>query len=168
MNQTVLGIFVTQDQLLSVAMRVREYGIDEVSLLSPVPLTEDTGHTKSYGRDIMKFFTLFGGISGVIAGALFAIWTSVSYPLPRGGRPILAGPPILIISFETLILLGVLATFGGFLLLTRLPALRKRPYHDRLSEDRFGILVKVKEDKLMHIESILVSGGAEEVIKIED
>lgn len=168
MNQTVLGIFDTQDQLLSVAMRVREYGIDEVSLLSPVPLTGDNDPMKRSGKDILRFFTLFGGISGVIAGALFAIWTSVSYPLPRGGRPILAGPPILIISFETLILLGVLATFGGFLLLTRLPALRKQPYHDRLSEDRFGILVKVKEDKLTHIESILVSGGAEEVIKIED
>lgn len=168
MAQTVLGLFVSQDKLLSAAMQVREYEIEDVSLMSPIPLTENKGQMKGIGRDILKFFTLFGSISGVIAGALFAIWTSVSYPLPRGGRPILSGPPTLIISFETLILAGVLATFGGFLFLTKLPALRKRPYHDRLSEDRFGILVRVNEDKLAQIKSILVSGGAEEVIKIED
>ena len=53
-------------------------------------------------------------------------------------------------------------------MLFRSPALKKRPYHDRIGEDKFGIVVKVKEDKLTHIESILVSGGAEEVIRIED
>src|SRR3972149_2934760 len=168
MNQTVIGIFAYADKLLSVAKELREYGIEEVSLLSPVPLTEDTGQMNGNGRDFLRYFTFFGGISGVIAGTLFAVWTSVSYPLPRGGRPILTGPPTLLISFETLILAGILATFGGFLILTRLPALKKRPYHDRIGEDKFGIIVKVKEDKLTHIESILVSGGAEEVIKIED
>lgn len=166
MNQTIIGIFVYTDQLLSTAAKIREYGIEEISILSPVPVTEDTGHMKGNGRDILKFFTFFGGISGIIAGALFAIWTSISYPLPRGGRPILVGPPTLIISFETLILAGILATFGGFLFLTRLPAFKKRPYHDRIGEDRFGIVVKVKKDTLTHIESILTEGGAEEVIKI--
>ncbi len=168
MHQTVLGIYVRPDQLLSAAARIREYGVGEVSLLSPIPLTGETGRMTVSGKDLMKFFTFSGGIAGVIAGTLLAIWTSASYPLPRGGRPILNVPPTLIISFETLILAGVVATFGGFLILTGLPAFRKRPYHDSIGEDRFGIVVKVKKEMLPQIESILKSEGAGEVIKIED
>lgn len=162
----MLGVYVRPDQLLSAAAKIREHGVREVSLLSPVPLTGETDRMTVSNKDLLKFFTFFGSVAGVIAGILFTIWTSVSYPLPRAGRPILNGPPTLIISFETLILAGIVATFGGFLILTKLPAFRKRPYHDRIGEDRFGIVVKVKEEMLTPIESILTASGAEEVIKI--
>lgn len=167
MVQTVMGLFPNADAALFAARRVKECRIEEISILSPVPLTEKIGDLLGKRKDPMKFFTFFGGLAGLFLGALFAIGTSISYPLPRGGRPIVAIPPTLLISFETLILLGVLATFAGFLIMAKLPSGIARPYHDSIGEDRFGLLISAEEERMKDIEKILREDGAEEVIYAE-
>lgn len=139
-----------------------------MSILSPVPITEKIGDLLGKRKDSVRFFTLFGGLAGLFLGALFAIGTSISYPLPRGGRPIIAIPPTLMISFETLILLGVLATFAGFLIMAKLPSGSARLYHDRIGEDRFGLLIRAEEERMKDIEKILREGGAEEIVRFKD
>ena len=121
MTQTVIGLFPRMDTMLTSARRVRIYDIEEITLLSPVPLEEEAEDLlPEKKKDPVRFYTFFGSLTGLFAGALFAVGVSILYPLPRGGRPIAVIPPTLIISFETLILFGVLATFGGFLLLSGL------------------------------------------------
>lgn len=140
----------------------------EISLISPVPLKKEIKDLFGRRKDPVKFFTFFGGLAGLFAGAIFAVGTSIIYPLPRGGRSIAAIPPILIISFETLILFGVLATFAGFLIAVRLPAIKKKPYLDLIGEDHFGLLIKDLPERPERIEGILMEGGAERVVRFGD
>jgi len=169
MTQTVIGLFPRMDTMLTSARRVRIYDIEEITLLSPVPLEEEAEDLlPEKKKDPVRFYTFFGSLTGLFAGALFAVGVSILYPLPRGGRPIAVIPPTLIISFETLILFGVLATFAGFLILSGLIPPEKRPWHNRIGEDRFAVLIRVKEEQMTAIEQALREGGAEEIVRIED
>lgn len=169
MTQTIIGLFPHVDTMLSSARRVRTFDIDEITLLSPVPLEEEEEDLLPEKKsDPVRFYTFFGGLAGLFAGALFAVGASILYPLPRGGRPIAVIPPTLIISFETLILFGVLATFAGFLILSGLIPSEKRPWHNRIGEDRFAVLIRVKGERVAAIEEVLRDGGAEEIIRLED
>lgn len=169
MIQTIMGLFPGVDTMLSSAGRLRTYDIEEITLLSPVPLEEEERDLiPEKKKDPVKFFTFFGGVAGLFAGALFAVGASILYPLPRGGRPIAVIPPTLIISFETLILFGVLGTFAGFLLLSGLIPLKKRPWHNRIGEDRFALLIRAREEQMAVIELALRDGGAEEIIRYEE
>lgn len=167
MTRTIIGLFPYVNPMLSSVRRLRGYDIEEMTLLSPVPIVEEIDLQKKRS-DALRFFTFFGGLAGAFGGALFAIGTSIMYPLPRGGRPIMALPPILLISFETLILIGILATLAGFLITAKLPSFKERPYHYRIGEDRFGLLIKTREERVEIIEKILREGGAEEIIRYED
>lgn len=85
------------------------------------------------GRSKVRFFALVGAASGTVTGFAFTILTSLSWPLIVGGKPIVSIPPFIIIAFALTILFGSLATFAGFLLLSRLPSLR-----GIRSEEEFG------------------------------
>ncbi|BCR03285.1 hypothetical protein DESUT3_03540 [Desulfuromonas versatilis] len=73
---------------------------------------------------LVRFFAVAGGLSGFLGGLGFTIYTVLSWPLITGGKPIISLPPFLLISYILTILFGSLATFGGFLLLARLPSPR--------------------------------------------
>jgi hypothetical protein len=75
-------------------------------------------------RSKVRLFALVGAASGTVAGFAFTILTSLSWPLIVGGKPVVSLPPFLIIAFALTILFGALATFAGFLFLSRLPSLR--------------------------------------------
>jgi len=75
-------------------------------------------------RSKVRFFALLGAASGTVTGFAFTILTSLSWPLIVGGKPIVSIPPFIIIAFALTILFGALATFAGFLLLSRLPSPR--------------------------------------------
>ena len=75
-------------------------------------------------RSKVRFFALLGAASGTVTGFAFTILTSLSWPLIVGGKPIVSIPPFIIIAFALTILFGALATFVGFLLLSRLPSPR--------------------------------------------
>ncbi len=75
-------------------------------------------------RSKVRYFALVGAASGTASGFALTILTSLSWPLIVGGKPIVSIPPFIIIAFALTILFGALATFAGFLLLSRLPSLR--------------------------------------------
>ena len=75
-------------------------------------------------RSRVRFFALIGAAGGTVTGLAFTILTALSWPLVIGGKPIVSLPPFIIIAFALTILFGALATFAGFLLLSRLPSLQ--------------------------------------------
>jgi len=69
----------------------------------------------------LPFFALGGALAGFGCGFLLAALTSLDWPIITGGKPIVAVPPFLLIGYLMTILIGSLASFGGFLLLARMP-----------------------------------------------
>jgi hypothetical protein len=72
----------------------------------------------------VRFFALFGALSGIILGFAFTIFTVYNWPIITSGKPLVSIPPFIIIAFATTILIGSLITFGGFLILSALPSPR--------------------------------------------
>ena len=65
----------------------------------------------------VRFFALFGALTGIMLGFAFTIFTALHYPIMTSGKPLVSIPPFIIIAFATTILIGSLITFGGFLIL---------------------------------------------------
>ena len=72
----------------------------------------------------VRFFALFGALTGIILGFAFTIFTVYHWPIITSGKPLVSIPPFIIIAFATTILIGSLITFGGFLILSALPGLK--------------------------------------------
>jgi hypothetical protein len=70
----------------------------------------------------VRFFALFGALTGIILGFAFTIFTVYHWPIITSGKPLVSIPPFIIIAFATTILVGSLITFGGFLILSALPS----------------------------------------------
>ncbi len=157
-----LGIFGRPSDAASALRELRERGLVRVEAYSPVPNEELLAAAPLRPR--VRWWTLLGGLAGLIGGMVLAALTSLIYNLIVGGKPPVAVVPYLIISFESTILLGGLGTLVGLLLGARLPR-RKQPalWDERLSEDRFGVAVDCNPEALELVARILAEHGAEDV-----
>jgi hypothetical protein len=72
--------------------------------------------------------------------------TNLDFPVPIGGRPLIAWPAFMLITFELMVLFAVLFSIGGMLALNRLPRLNHPIFDDpRFSfadGDRFFLVVR--------------------------
>lgn len=109
----------------------------EIYLPFPVEEIEDI-----FGRPVSKLniITLLGAITGTFTGFAFTTYTVLSWPLITGGKPLISIPAFVIIAFELTILFGALTSFTGFLLLSRLPDI-KRIFDPKEFDNRFVIVV---------------------------
>ena len=113
-----------EDFLEKLAERLRA-GVppQRLTVLTPVPVPEAERLLRVRPSRV-RFFTLAGGIAGVVTGFAFPILTMRSWPLMVSAKPIVSIPPFVIIAFALTILFGSLAALLGFLHLTRLPSPR--------------------------------------------
>ncbi len=93
----------------------------------------------------VKWFTLTGALTGLLAAWALTTWVSVSWPMVFSGKPVVSIPPYVVIYFELMVLFGALFNLVGLLWTTRMPrreATSFRPYDPRVSDDHFGVLVE--------------------------
>ena len=157
---TLLATFAHEDAALSAAKALREQGVGEFELFSPVPL-HGAEEAVGLGKSPVRVFTLLGAVLGAVGGFSLCVWTATRFLLPTGGRPIIALPPYLLITYEMTILLGVLATLLGFFVVGRFPAWRDRVYRPASNVDRF--VIAVSDAGAVPAEKILRSSGAESI-----
>ncbi len=159
----IIGLFHEPDTALATAGKLKGAGLPTPELQSPIPL-EGVEEVLGEKKTVIKRFTFFGGIIGASSGFLLAAGTAVLWAHPTGGRPVIAIPPFLIITYELTILFGILATVIGFLISARLPAVRERIYVPEAAVDKFAVIVACDNDEHReHAETILREAGAQEV-----
>jgi len=168
MASNALGLFRDPESALTAAGELKGAGFAQPELISPIPVhgvEEVLGEKKS----VIKRFTLFGGIIGGLSGFTLAAVTAALYAHPTGGRPIIAIPPFLIITYELTILFGIIFTVLGFLISARLPAVRERVYVPESAIDKFVVTVPCASgEEFSRAEAILRGAGAEEVRDIDE
>ena len=167
MSTNALGLFDAPSTAIEAAGALKGAGFDSPTVISPIPLhgiDEVLGKKKS----VIKRFTFFGALFGGIAGFSLAAGTAVIYVHATGGRPVIAIPPFLIITYELTILCGILATVCGFILGSRLPAFKDRVYVPEVAVDKFAVTVSCEDtERLKRAQEILQSSGAEEIREVE-
>ena len=117
---------------------------DRIDTITPVPVPRVEA-ILGLKPSPLRFFTLAGCVTGLVAGFAFTIWTVKQWPLITGGKPLISIPPFIVVAFALTILLGGLASLTGFLLLSRMPSLKhlREPVpHDNL------FIIEVDQDGL--------------------
>ena len=162
-HQGVMGVYFYLDDAVSAVSALRQNGHKDLSVFSPVP-HHDIERALEQGPSMVRWITLCGGILGVTLGTALCFYSVTSYPLVVGGKELISLPPFVVISYESMILLGGLANLIGLLALARLPQTRATaPYAPRFSEDRIGIWVPCAGDSAGRVLETMKGHGAEEV-----
>ncbi len=160
---TLLALFRYVDDLERAVEDLQERGIQALHVLSPVPLPELEDRLIPRPANV-RWYTLIGALSGISAALALTIWTSVSWPVVIGGKPIVSIPPYIIITFELMVLFGSIMNLLGLFARAKLPRRFPRlPYHPAVTDDRFALVVDVPGEVSQEVKDVLQSSGAEEV-----
>jgi len=89
----------------------------------------------------VRLFALAGGLLGAFTGYAFPSLTAMDWPLNIAGKPLVSIPPFTIIAFELMVLFGALSAFLGFIVMSRMPAIRTVISDDEF-HDKFEIHVR--------------------------
>jgi len=157
------GIFEDRSALADAVRSLHTAGVRNITVLSPIPCPEiykQLAHPESP----VRFFTLCGGIVGIVIGLALTIGASLQYPMITGGKPIVSLPAFFVIVFELAILCGALATIVGLFWKIRRPTLElASDYDPQFSVDRFGVRVLCAETEREAVAEIFGRTGVAEV-----
>lgn len=158
----LMGIFIYLDDLLAALKAAKEAHLD-FTVFSPSAAPE-VQEALNEGPSPVRYYTLFGGLFGLASGFSLAVYTVIQWRFVVSGKPIIPWIPLVIVGFEFLILFGVLISFAGMLIHTRLPRLHLPTHYDpRFSDDRFGLLIYCPPGEREKIAGWLKEAGAEEI-----
>jgi molybdopterin-containing oxidoreductase family membrane subunit len=162
----LIGIFQSLDTTLSALRRLRDSGLRVEKVYSPARTEEITSLMESRPSPV-RYFTLAGGITGILFGYGLASFAALKWGFIVWGKPPVVFVPYVIVSFEFCILFAVFATLLGIAIHTRLPRFRLPVEYDpRFSRDHYGVVVHCEEEEKGRIREMLLQAGAAEVKEI--
>jgi len=165
----VISTFDNDEECAQGILALHDARIDQFRAFFPFPserITEAIAHARSWGPSPVRYWQLFGGITGFLSAIALTFGTSWEWNLIAGGRPIISVPPYIIIMFELTILIGALSGLTGFFVHNRMPVFEPLPgYRSRFSEDKFGVVVQCDEGAAGNVESVLRNAGAADITR---
>jgi hypothetical protein len=126
--------FDDAETLLEAVRRLRAAGYRRFEAYSPFPI-EGLAEAEGFKEEKVALATLLGGFDGALTGYGMQVYTNLDFPIDIGGRPLLATPAFVLITFELMVLFAVSACILTMLFLNRLPKL----HHPVFNLDRFGL-----------------------------
>jgi hypothetical protein len=141
----IVARFRNSPALCAAVKKLREAGYSHIDAHTPFPV-HDSFEALGLARSRVPWFTLAGGVTGLIAGlGLMYYVHGIDYPLIVGGKIPGSWQGFVPVAFETTVLLAAFATLGGVLWLCRLPCLHHAWFSakgfDRTSDDAFFLSV---------------------------
>ncbi len=152
-------VFEDEEPMLEAVYKIQENNEQILDVFTPFPVH---GLDKALGMKRTKI-PVAGFICGAIGGLLgflFQAWVfTVDYPLVFGGKPYLAVPSFIPVTFELTVLFTALGIVGAMLIRSRLkPSKKFDPVNDRITDDRFVILVDASGNEKStrdHLQTVL-------------
>ena len=140
------------------------FNMDDVTLKSPIEhpeISEALGHRPVY----IQIFTLIGSVLGAALGFLFIASAQANFMTqPKGSIPLIPLPPDLVLTYELLILSGVLVTVATCFYAWHQPGRKSPLYNASVSADKIGILVRAEVDTIPAINEIFTRRMALEIM----
>ena len=169
----LLAEFATPADLYHACERVRDAGFTRWDAHTPFPVHGLEG-AMGLRRSPLPWIVLVMGLAGAALGFLLQWWVHAkAYPLVISGKPYLAWPAFIPITFELGILFASLGAVFGMLGLNRLPMhyhpLFRSKVFDRASDDGFFISIESWDPRFdpTSTRTLLESLGARSVELLE-
>ena len=174
-KQHVLALFDYVDDMIDAINALKHAGFADLVTFSPIPL-HDVEHALEHGREkrpntmaaIIKAvrerdfhvvrFTFLGMLGGISLAWLLMFGTALAWPIPGGGMPIIALPPIGLITYEMGTLGAALGTIAGFLFLSKLPTMKDEVYDISVGSDKFAIAIKDLDSEQIEVARRIMTG----------
>lgn len=161
----IIGYFHSAKALESAVLAAQQAQLEEYEAYLPV------GDFDILEELQPSFLPVRGlALAGAIAGIAFGLWmtiaTSLDYPLVTGGKPLIALPPYLVITFELMLLFAALGAVIGFLWSARLLHLTPHSAYRRdFAVDTFALFVRcaASDEASARAEQVLRQTGASEI-----
>jgi hypothetical protein len=140
----LLAEFNDGDKLLAAVRQAREVGYRRIDAVSPFPV-EGLAEAIGFRENRVPLLALVGGVLGAGLGVALQVYTNVAFPLNVGGRPLIAWPAFMLITFELMVLVAVSSAIFGMIFLNRLPRLHHPlfnvPSFHLASADKFFLVI---------------------------
>ncbi len=157
----VMGLFKDENAVVSVLKALKKSPWKLHRVHGPYP-SEKILHALKFKKSKVGYFTLIGGITGLLTGYALPIFTSVQWNLIVSGKPIVAPIPFFVVGYELTILFGVLGTVLGLLLTARIPEFKSlKLYDERCSGEHFGIIAACDSDGVSDLMAFFEQQGGE-------
>ena len=164
---TLLGVFDQPSDVAAAVYKLRGRGIGDVETYSPAPFQEIDDAVRP-GPSPVRYFTLFGGLTGLISGYLAQIWMGIEWPIKIAGKAFASIPNMSIVGFELTILLGGHLTVLGMILVGGLYKFKLDPaYSQRFSAEEFGLTVNCRDRDVAEVDALLRAQSAKEVTLLD-
>jgi hypothetical protein len=164
----VVGFFNDPDVILHAADSARKKGWKDLDAIVPYPI-HGMEHALGIRMSWVPWVTLIMGLLGVIGGFGLQAWVSaVAWPLNIGGKPLISWPAFIPVTFECGILIGGISTFIAMWAACKLPNKKPRIFDERLTDDRFALVVPIYEGiRTDDVSTFLKGAGADDVRIVE-
>jgi Ni/Fe-hydrogenase subunit HybB-like protein len=163
----VVGIYGTATGLLDAVNVAHDHALHGVETYTPLRIDE-LPPLLGRGKSPVRYWTLFGAISGLAGGFALAIGSALVNSLIVGGKHPISIVPYCVVGFEGTILLGALGNLIGMLVNTRLPRWKTPAGYDRrFSQDKFGLFVAAPPSRFDGLHQVLGSTHPEEIFDVQ-
>ena len=162
----ILGLFEDADYAAEAgdALKAADISEEDYDFLTDAPYPEGAFGEREE-RHRLYVFPLVGALIGLTIGILMTSMTQMAYPMVQGGKPIMALPPMAVVTYESTMLTAIVFTIIGIIFESRLPKTKKGLYDTRITEGYIGVLVNVEEEQLPQVYNILTQAGAVDVVR---
>ncbi|MGD1967550.1 MAG: DUF3341 domain-containing protein [Desulfobacterales bacterium] len=162
----IMGLFKNEDQVVSTLAALKESAFKFQRVHSPFPSHKIMDALK-LKKSKVGWFTLTGGILGLISGFALAVYCSLEWKLIVSGKPIISLIPFFIVGFEFTVLFAVFGNVIGLLTQARLPTSKGMEYYDpRCSGEHFGVLAACEPMQQDDLKDFFKQNGGE--VKVFD
>ena len=136
------GFFKREEDLFGAALEARERGFEIHDVFTPFHV-HGMDRAVGLGPSRLTWIAFIAGAIGLTFGLGLQVWTSAyDWPLNVGGKPFNSFPLFIPVTFELMVLFSGLIAIGVLLVRNRLWLFSKRLVFDRVTDDRFVIVLK--------------------------
>ena len=138
-NRRCVAWFEDEDSILEAVFAARQAGYSIDDVYTPYAV-HGMDEAMGLAPTRLRYVCLGGALTGMLFGFAFQAYTStISWPINIGGKPHLAIPSFVPVSFEMMTLFAALCTVAALLILSRLYPFRKPNIIARTTDDRFAL-----------------------------
>jgi hypothetical protein len=163
----ITGVYDDDEVTIAAVRKVRAAGVKVHEVYSPFPI-HGIDDALGYKRSRLPIAAFMFGATGTTCAVLLQTLTlGFDWRMNIGGKPHIATPDFIPISFEGTVLCAALGMVGTFLIASKLgPGSQKMVLDARASDDKFILAIDLDKNSGMSVEQItelLKSAGASEV-----
>ncbi len=156
--------YLDETDLLGGIKNLKQEGIKILDVLTPFPV-HGIDKALEFRRSWIPRVGFVAGAIGALCGFLFQVWVFTrAYPLNIGGKPFLAVPSFIPVTFECAVLFAAFAMVFAFLFRSKLGlGAKNKTYDIKITDDRFVVVADINEstrEDIIRITDLFTKTGA--------